>query len=88
MQGHVIYNFQSGIWVAVDGTYYTGGRSSIDGVDAGSPQSNTRVGLTVAIPVNRRNSVKLHASSGVSARTGGDFDSMGIFWQYRWGAGL
>ena len=88
VQVHVIYGFRSGIWVALDGTYYTGGQTTIDGVDSNDLQSNSRVGLTAAFPVNRHNSVKLYASSGVSARTGGDFETVGLAWQYRWGGGL
>jgi hypothetical protein len=88
VQGHAVYNFRSGIWVAVDGTYYTGGRSTIDGVEGSDALSNARVGLTIAFPVNRHNSVKVYASSGVAARTGGDFDAAGVAWQYRWGGGL
>lgn len=88
LQGHAIYNFRSGIWIALDGTYYAGGESSVEGVASNDLQSNTRVGLTVAFPVDRYNSVKLNASSGVSARTGTNFDVVGIAWQYRWGAGL
>jgi hypothetical protein len=38
--------------------------------------------------VNARNSAKLYVSSGVSARTGNNFDLVGIAWQYRWGGGL
>jgi hypothetical protein len=38
--------------------------------------------------VNRHNSVKLYGSTGVSTRTGGDFDVIGIAWQYRWGTGF
>ncbi|MDQ1241698.1 MAG: hypothetical protein QG550_949, partial [Pseudomonadota bacterium] len=47
-----------------------------------------RVGATLAFPVNARNSIKLYGSSGVSARTGNNFDLLGIAWQYRWGGGL
>ena len=32
--------------------------------------------------------IKLFASRGVSARTGNNYDLIGIFLQYRWGAGL
>lgn len=88
VQGHVIYSFQSGIWVALDGTYYIGGRSSIDGVENDDELGNTRVGLTVTLPVNRHNSVKVYASSGVTARGGDDYDAVGLAWQYRWGGGL
>jgi hypothetical protein len=88
VQGHAIYSLRSGIWVAVDGTYYTGGRTTVDGVEGNNLQHNSRVGLTVALPVNRYNSLKLYASTGVSTRTGSDFDTMGVAWQYRWGGGL
>jgi hypothetical protein len=88
LQGHVIYSLRSGIWLAVDGTYYTGGRTTVDGVEGNDLQKNWRVGLTVALPVNRHNSLKLYASTGVSTRTGSDFDTVGVAWQYRWGGGL
>jgi hypothetical protein len=50
--------------------------------------ANARVGLTLSLPIDRHFSVKLNASSGISARTGSDFDTIGVVGQYRWGAGL
>ena len=88
VQGHAIYNFKGGIWAALDGTYYWGGRTTTDGVEGNDLQKNTRFGLTFALPVNIRNSLKLTLSTGVSTRTGSDFDAVGIVWQYKWGAGL
>lgn len=88
IQGHLLYNFGSGIWVALDGTYYTGGRTTIDGVEGDDLQRNTRLGATLVLPVNRHNSVKLYASTGASTRAGSNFDAVGIAWQYRWGGGL
>lgn len=88
VQGHVIYGFRSGIWAALNGTYYTGGGTTVDGVRGDDLQENWRLGATVALPVDRRNSIKLYASTGVSTRTGSDFDLVGIAWQYRWGGGL
>jgi hypothetical protein len=76
-----------GVWVAVDATYYAGGATTVDGVE-GERQENVRVGLTLAIPVDRWNSVKLYGSTGAIARTGGDFTTVGIAWQFRWGGGL
>jgi hypothetical protein len=38
--------------------------------------------------VTGNHSIKLYGSSGVSARTGNNFDLLGLAWQYRWGAGL
>jgi len=88
LQGHVIHSFRSGIWGSLDVTYFTGGRSSIDGATKNDLQQNWRVGATLAIPVDRRNSIKFAASSGVSARTGNNFDLFAVAWQYRWGGGL
>jgi hypothetical protein len=32
--------------------------------------------------------LKLYAHTGVYTRTGTDFDTIGLAWQYRWGAGF
>lgn len=88
IQGHIVYNFRPDIWCALDGTYYWGGQTAIDNVKGDTLQENTRVGATLSLPVNRHNSFKLYASSGVSTRTGSNFDSLGILWQYRWADGL
>lgn len=88
MQGHVIYSFPRNIWAAVSATYYGGGRTTIDGVTKNDLQENWRTGFTVALPINRNHSLKIFGNSGVSTRTGTDYDSLGIAWQYRWGAGF
>ena len=86
-QGHVIYHTSFGVWAALDATYYGGGRTTIDGVEGGS-QQDVRVGGTLAIPVNRYNSIKISASTGAYARLGGNFTTAAIAWQFRWGGGL
>ncbi len=88
LEGHVIYEFGSGIWGSLDATYFTGGRTTLNGTLGNDLQRNWRVGGTLAFPLDAYNSIKLYASSGVSARTGNNFDLVGIAWQYRWGAGL
>jgi len=88
LQGHVIYSFPRNIWVGIGAIYYAGGRTTINGVTKNDLQQNWRTGFTLALPVNRKNSIKLYGSSGVSTRTGTDYDSLGIAWQYRWGSGF
>jgi hypothetical protein len=83
-QAHLIYSFGRGVWAAVHGAYDMGGRTTIDGVEDDNELNNTRVGATLAMPVNANNSVKLYASSGTSSRGGTDYDLMGIGWQVRW----
>jgi hypothetical protein len=87
-QGHAIYNFASGIWGSVDATYFAGGRSTLNGTLSNDLQQNWRVGGTLALPVDVHDSIKFYASKGVSARTGNNYDLLGIAWQYRWGGGL
>src|SRR4249919_1217471 len=87
VQGHILYTFQSGAWLALDGVYFSGGRTSLNGVKSDNEQRNTRAGFTVAWPIDRRNSLKLSASTGVTTRTGSEFSAVAIAWQYRWGGG-
>lgn len=84
-QGHVIYVFRPAFWAALDLTWYTGGRTTIDGVQGDDLQRNWRAGLTVAVPMTARNSLKFYVSNGVSTRAGEDFILVGAGWQVRWG---
>ncbi|HEV8201967.1 MAG TPA: transporter [Candidatus Polarisedimenticolia bacterium] len=88
VQGHAIYLFPRNIWTALDATWYTGGRTTVDGVASDDLQRNWRAGLTTAFPFDRRNSLKVYVSNGVSTRSGEDFLLAGVAWQHRWGAGL
>ncbi|MBL0391147.1 transporter [Ramlibacter monticola] len=87
-RANAIYNFRSGPWLSVDTSYFTGGETTLDGRPENNLQRNWRVGTTFAYPVNPSVSVKLNASRGVSARTGNNFDLLGVALQYRWGGGL
>jgi hypothetical protein len=87
-QIHVAYNFRNGIWAAVSGTCDYGGRTTVDGVQSDDLMNNSRAGATLALPVNRNNSIKLYASSSVHTRSGSDYKLAGMVWQYRWGRGL
>jgi hypothetical protein len=88
VQTSVVRNFPRGIWASLSGTWYGGGRTTVDGVRKNDLQENSRVGVVVSMPVNRHNSIKLMANTGVSVRTGSDFDAVSLAWQYGWGGGL
>jgi hypothetical protein len=87
-QVHLIYQFAGGTWLAVNANYYTGGRTTVDGVAQNDELGNSRFGVTLAVPWDRQHSLKLYASEGVAVRFGEDFNVFGIAWQYRWGGGL
>lgn len=88
VQGGVIYGFPRGIWIALSGTYYTGGRTTVDGVEGNDLQKNSLAAVTLALPIDRNNSIKLYASTGVATRIGTDADTFSVAWQHRWGGGL
>jgi len=86
-QVHLIYEFRRGSWVALNANYYARGRTTIDGVKQDDELSNSRFGITLALPLNRQHSIKVHASDGISVRSGEDFRTLGVAWQYRWSTG-
>ena len=83
-QAHVVYNFESRLWVAIDFTYYTGGESTVNGQPQNDRQNNTRGGFTISVPVTHYQSVKLNWSRGVSVRVCSEFDTFGVAWQWLW----
>jgi hypothetical protein len=85
LQGHAVYRLSSGIWLAIDATRYHGGATTTNRVPSNDLQSNDRVGITASLPINAQQSLKLAASTGVSTRTGTDFDTVAAVWQYAWG---
>ncbi len=84
LQLHASYTFRPRLWLAANATYYEGGRTTIDGAKRADLQANSRVGLTLALPLGKQQSIKLTWSDGASTRIGGDFRTYGIAWQYMW----
>ena len=84
LQGHITYNFKSGPWLALSANYFTGGESSIDGGEMDDLQKNSRIGLTLSLPVGRGKSVKLAAHTGAFTSIGADFDIATIAYQMLW----
>ena len=80
-QGHLSYNIQPLMWVALDMTYYAGGKTTVDGVQMDDRQSNSRIGATMVLPVGKRHSVKFAYSRGAIIRSGADFTTFSAGWQ-------
>lgn len=83
-QAHVSYTIRPRMWVAVDGTYYTGGRTTVNGRLNSDLQSNSRVGLTAAVPIGPRSSIKLAWSHGARTSIGADFTTWAATYQLLW----
>jgi hypothetical protein len=85
VQTHVTRQLGRGAWGAFSLTYYDGGRNSINGVEREQRVGGSRLGLTLSLPVNRQNAIRLSAHKGVYARSGSDFEGAAILWQHAWG---
>lgn len=83
-QSHVIYTVRSRMWVAVNASYYTGGRSVVNGVINANKQANSRIGGTFSLPLNQRQSIKIAFGKGLTTRFGGDVTTVVTAWQYAW----
>ena len=83
-QVHVLYTFRRAMWLGIGGTYYWGGEIYNDGIGVDTRLSNTRIGATFALPINKHHSIKIYGNGGIDTRYGTDFDSIGIAWQYGW----
>ncbi|HEY2431416.1 MAG TPA: transporter [Vicinamibacterales bacterium] len=84
VQGHASYNVTRRAWAAVDATWYGGADVRVDGGPPSARQNNARLGATLALPIGSRQSIKLAYSAGASTRTGADFTTVAVAWQYLW----
>lgn len=84
-QAHLTRQLGRGRWGAFSYTYYDGGRTSINGAEREQKLGGSRLGLTVSLPLDRQNSIRLSAHSGLYARTGSDFEGASLIWQHLWG---
>ena len=83
VQGHLIYSLKQGRWVSLNANFYRGGETSVGHVPSRNLKENSRFGVTYSMPLNMHHSLKLYASTGILTKTGDDFDTFGIAWQYR-----
>ena len=84
LQAHVTYTLKRRMWVALDATYYNGGRTVVDNVVKADLQSNSRLGATFSLPLTQRQSLRVNVAKGVTARFGGHLNSIAVSWQYAW----
>jgi len=88
LQGHVIYTFRPGFWIAVDAGVLDGGTTRIEGVVRNTLQKNSRAGMTLVYSLARQHGISFAYSSGVTTRIGADFRTFACGYQYMWGGGL
>lgn len=82
LQGHASYTFRPRLWAAIDATWYQGGGATVDGGELSGTMNNSRLGATASFPMGRQQSLKVAYSSGVAVRTGTNFRTFSIGWQW------
>jgi len=84
-EAHLSYDFARRLWVSLDGNYWWGGATSINGIQNGATnQKSSRVGITASVPLTVHQSIKLSYSDGAYIRYGGNYRSISLGWQYSW----
>ena len=84
IQAHVSYTLRPRLWAAFDATWYGGGAVTVDGGTPSERQSNSRLGATISLPLQKQQSLKINYSSGVSGNIGSKFNTIAVGWQYVW----
>jgi hypothetical protein len=84
LQTHASYTLRPRLWWAIDGTWYSGGTTTVDGVDKADLQRNSRLGATLSLPLLTQQSLKISVSSGATTRAGADFTTIAAAWQVTW----
>ena len=83
-QGHLSYTFRPRLWLAASATYYTGGRTALDGQLNADLLKNARISLTGSVPLGRRQSLKLFWARGATTSIGADFRTYSLSYQILW----
>ena len=82
---HLSYDFRPRLWVSLDGNFWYGGRTSLDGVEnPATLQKASRIGVTASFPIARRQQIKVGYADGAYVRFGGDYRIASVAWQYSW----
>jgi hypothetical protein len=81
LQAHVAYSLPKRAWVALDATWFEGGRTAVDGLEQSDRQKNSRIGATLSLPMGPMRSVKLACSTGAVTARGNDFDTWSVTFQ-------
>jgi hypothetical protein len=86
-QGHLSYDLGRRFWTSLDGNFWVGGRTSLNGVEnPKTRESNSRLGATLSVPIphTTNQSLKVSFNDGVYYQFGGNFTNVSLAWQYSW----
>jgi hypothetical protein len=84
-EGHLSYDFKPRLWISLDGNFWGGGETSLNGVkNPVTIQRSSRVGVTASVPLTKHQSFKISFSDGAYISYGGNYKNISASWQYSW----
>ena len=84
-EGHLSYDFKPRLWMSLDGNFWTGGVTSLNGIqNLASKQTGSRIGCTASIPFSKHQAVKISYSNGTYIRFGGNYQNLSVGYQFSW----
>ena len=85
-QAHLIYTFRPGLWLSASTGYAWGGENSVNGNAKNDAYRKPFLALSLGLPINRQQGVKLAWLSGrTNTERGYDSDTFVFAWSYMWG---
>jgi hypothetical protein len=84
-EGHLSYDLKPRLWFSVDGNFWFGGVTAVNGVEnLSTRQTSSRVGATASFPLWKHQSLKVSYADGAYVRFGGNYHNVSAAWQYSW----
>ena len=79
----LIRRIRPGFWASLDGTFYAGGRTTVDNTINLDRQQNSRLGFSVAYPFTNRHLWKFSYTNDLTTEFGGDYNTVSLSYAYR-----
>ena len=83
-QFHVTHRFTPAMWLSANANFYTGGRTTVDGLPNLDLQRNSRVGATFSRGLGRGHALRASISRGAYTTVGADFTAIAVGYNYAW----
>jgi len=86
LQGHLIYTFRPGLWSSFSAAYGNGAQSDIDGTTQNDLVDKLLLALSVGLPINARQGVKITYIRGETREDNGDdYNRLAFAYSMMWG---
>ena len=81
-QLHAAWYFKKGMMLGLDGNWFNGGKTFVNGVLTGAQIQHCRLGLTWALPVGGKHLVRAQFHTSVYTNAGYDYNLLALGYQY------